>query len=77
MAAKVKCIVVDSKEDSGAFAIRADNEQSVYIPHKISDTLEIEEFDELECIVVANDRPNIPWRAIKVRRFGSGTEVEK
>lgn len=75
MAAKATCIVTSSEEGRGAYAIRTDNDENVYIPHSISDKLEIEEFDELECIVVANDRPSVQWRAIKVRRAGDNGEA--
>jgi len=75
MAAKVTCIVTSSEEGRGAYAIRADNDENVYIPHSISDKLEIEEFDELECIVVTNDRPSVQWRAIKVRRAGADADA--
>ena len=36
-------------------------------PQRIAEALEIEEFDELEAILVRNDRDEPPWRAIRVR----------
>ena len=67
MAVKAKCIVTNSEESRGAYAIRVDNDESLYIPQRIAEALEIEEFDELEAILVRNDRDEPPWRAIRVR----------
>jgi len=67
MAVKAKCIVTNSEEGRGAYAIRVDNDESLYIPQRIAEALEIEEFDELEAILVRNDRDEPPWRAIRVR----------
>lgn len=67
MAIKAKCIVTNSEEGRGAYAIRVDNDESLYIPQRIAEALEIEEFDELEAILVRNDRDEPPWRAIRVR----------
>ena len=67
MAVKAKCIVTNSEEGRGAYAIRVDNDESFYIPQRIAEALEIEEFDELEAILVRNDRDEPPWRAIRVR----------
>lgn len=67
MAAKVRCIVTSSEEGRGAYAIRVDNDESLYIPQRIAEAMEIEEFDELEAIVVKNERDEPPWMAIRVR----------
>ncbi len=67
MAVKAKCIVTNSEEGRGAYAVRVDNDESLYIPQRIAEALEIEEFDELEAILARNDRDEPPWRAIRVR----------
>lgn len=70
MADKATCLVTQSNEGRGAFGIRADNDQNVYFPLSVSEALELEEFDEVEAILVKNDRPEPAWKAIRVRRVG-------
>lgn len=69
MAAKTKCLITVSDEGKGAFGVRTDNDENIYFPLSIADRLELEEFDEVEAIVVKNDRQNPPWRAIRARRL--------
>lgn len=69
MAAKVRCIVTNSEEGRGAYAVRADNDETVYIPHGISEVLELEDFDEVLAILIRNQRVDPPWMAIKARRL--------
>ena len=73
MAQKITCFVTNSEEGRGAFAVRADNDETVYVPQKIAEALQLEEFDELMAIVVKNERPETPWMAIRVRRVGEET----
>lgn len=76
MAQKITCFVTNSEEGRGAFAVRADNDETVYVPQKIAEALQLEEFDELLAIVVKNERPETPWMAIRVRRIGDESEAE-
>ena len=68
MAAVAKCIITTSENNTGAFAVRADNDENVYIPFSIAEALELEEFEEVEAILVKNDRETPRWKAIRVRR---------
>jgi len=71
MAVKVNIFITTSNEGSGAYGIRADNDEQVYVPHSIAEKLELEEFDEIETILVTNPgRPTPPWMATKARRIG-------
>lgn len=72
MALKATVIVTNSVEGRGAYAIRADNDERVYIPHSMTDKTELEEFDEVLAILVTNPKPTegVPWMAIKVKRLG-------
>lgn len=69
MAEKAKCIITTSEEGRGAFGIRTDNDENVYFPVSVSEALELEEFEEVEAIVIRNDRPEPAWKAIRARRF--------
>jgi len=68
MAEKAMCIITSSVESKGAYGIRADNDQNVYFPVSIAEGAELEEFEEVEAILLKNDRPEPAWKAIKVRR---------
>ncbi|MCX7285640.1 MAG: hypothetical protein NTX28_16645 [Novosphingobium sp.] len=67
MAVKAMCIVTRSEEGRGAYAVRMDNDENVYFPLSVTEALELEEFDEVEAILVRNDRPEPAWRAIRAR----------
>jgi hypothetical protein len=67
MAVKAKCFVTTSEEERGAYGIRIDNDEGVWFPRGVADALELEEFDEVEAILVRNDRPEPVWKAIRVR----------
>lgn len=67
MAVKAMCIITRSEEGRGAYAVRMDNDENVYFPLSVSEALELEEFDEVEAILVKNDRPEPAWRAIRAR----------
>jgi hypothetical protein len=69
MATIARCIIRNSNEGRGAYGIRVDNDENVYFAVGLSDAVELEEFEEVEAILVRNDRPDPPWRAIKVRRL--------
>ncbi len=69
MAGKAVCFITSSLEGKGAYGIRADNDESVYYPVSVSEALQLEEFDEVETIVIKNDRAEPAWRAIKARRI--------
>lgn len=68
MAIKTACIITSSYADTGAFGVRVDNDEKVYFPFNVAEAVELEEFDEVEAILVANDRADPPWKAIRVRR---------
>lgn len=74
MASKTTCYITNSEEGRGAFAIRADTDEMVYIPQGIAERLELEEFDEVEAIVVKNQRDEPPWMAIRARRLNAEAE---
>lgn len=74
MAIKAKCIVTNSEEGRGAYAVRMDNDETLYIPQRIAEALELEEFDDVEAILVKNERDEPKWMAIRVRPIGDDTE---
>ena len=69
MASKVNCIIIQSDEGAGAKGVRCDNDENVYFPVKIADAMELEEFDEVEAVIVKNEHPAAPWLAIRARRI--------
>lgn len=69
MAIRSKCIVMHSSEGVGARGVRMDNDENVYFPLSIADAAGLEEFEEVDTILVRNDRADPPWKAIKVRRM--------
>lgn len=69
MAVKAKCFVTTSLDGRGAYAVRADNDENVYIPVAVAEALELEEFEEILVLMVPNDRSDPPWRAIRVKRL--------
>ena len=77
MASKVNCLVTTSDEGRGAFAIRVDNDESVYIPQGIAERLELEEFDEVLAIIVKNQRADPPWMPIKAKRLGEDEDTAR
>lgn len=75
MASKVNCLVTNSEEGRGAFAVRTDNDEIIYIPHSIAERLELEEFDEVVAIIVKNpQRIDPPWMAIRAKRLDQGDD---
>lgn len=72
MAIRANCIVTHSAEGMGARGVRMDNDENVYFPLSIADAAGLEEFEEVETILVTNDRADPPWKAIKVRRLDGG-----
>lgn len=69
MAHKSICIISSSEEGKGAYGITKDTDESVYFPVKMSEHLGLEEFEEVEAILVKNDRPEPPLMAIRARRL--------
>ena len=74
MAVVAKCIITNSEEGRGAFAIRADTDENVYFPMRITEALGLEEFEEVEAILIKNDRPDPAWKAIRARRMEDDVE---
>ncbi len=68
MAEVINCIITSSLEGKGAFGVRKDTDENCYFPVSVAEALDIEAFEEVEAIVVRNDRPDPAWRAIKARR---------
>ena len=68
MATKAMCIITQSDEGKGAYGVRCDTDESVYFPVSVADALELEEFEEVEAILIANGRPEPAWKAIRARR---------
>ena len=73
MAKKTKVIITSSEAGRAAYGITTDDDKSVYVPPGIADALELDEFDEIEAIVINNDRENIPYKVIRARRIGEQT----
>lgn len=69
MALVADCIITSSIEGKGAYAIRSDNDENVYIPVSVAEKLDLEEFETVTAIMIKNDRTDPPWRAIRVRRL--------
>jgi hypothetical protein len=69
MAAIARCIIITSYADTGAYGLRADNDERVFFPFSVAEALELEEFDEVEAILVQNDRADPPWKALRARRL--------
>jgi hypothetical protein len=76
MAVVAPCIVTRSEEGMGAFGVRADNDENVYFPYSIAESVALEEFDEVEAILVRNDRDEPRWKAIRVRRPAGENEAD-
>lgn len=72
MAAKAVCIITRSEEGRGAIGVRVDNDENVYFPLSVTEALELEEFEEVEAIMVKNDRADPAWRAIRARLPDAG-----
>ena len=69
MADRKICIITSSEEGKGAYGVTKDTDENVYFPVNMSETLGLEEFEEVEAIVVKNDRVEPPLRAIRTRRI--------
>lgn len=74
MAKKSICFITSSDEGQGAYGITSDTEENLYIPMGISERMSLEEFETIEAILVKNDRPEPPLKAIRVRRL-EGSEA--
>ncbi|MDE2563724.1 MAG: hypothetical protein KGL48_15895 [Sphingomonadales bacterium] len=72
MAELATCIITHSAEGMGARGVRCDNDENVYFPLSIADAAGLEEFEQVDAILVRNDRADPPWKAIKVRRSDGG-----
>jgi hypothetical protein len=69
MAAKATCLITQSEEGKGAYGVRCDTDESVCFPVNVTEALGLEEFEEIEAILIANDRPDPVWKAIRARRL--------
>ena len=69
MATKSFCIITTSEQGRGAYGITKDTDENVYFPVGLTEATGLEEFEEVEAILIKNDRPEPPLRAIKVRRL--------
>ena len=67
MAQKAICFVTNAPEEKGAFAVRQDNDETVYIPRSVADKIDVQEMDTLEAVMVKNDHDGAPWLAIRAR----------
>lgn len=67
MAQKAICYVTNAPEGKGAFAVRKDNDETVYIPSGVADILDVQEMDTLEVVVIKNNHGGAPWLAIRAR----------
>ena len=68
MSERVVCFVTSAEEGRPAFAIRSDNDESVFISTKLAEEQGIEEGDRLQIIMIANQNmpEKTPWFAIWV-----------
>jgi len=69
MADLVRCIITSSEEGKGAFGVRCDTDQNVYFPMGVAEAMGLEEFEEVQAVIVKNDREAPPFKAIKARRL--------
>ena len=68
MAERIRCFVTKANEDSPAFAIGADDDEGIFIPHATAEAAQLEVGDELIAIVKANDQPErSKWFAVAIR----------
>ena len=74
MAERAVVFVTRADEDAPAFAIRADTDETVFIPHATAETAQLEVGDELVAVLKDNDKPDrARWFAIAVKRVdGAG-----
>ncbi len=75
MAIITTCIVTASEEGKGAFGIRSDTDEGVYFPIGMADKLELEEFEQVEAVLVENKREGTPWRAVRARRLNESVQT--
>ncbi len=74
-AKKAICFITSSDEGKGAYGVTADTAENVYFPFSITEALSLEEFEEIEAIMVRNDRPDPAWKAIRARRHGENGDA--
>jgi hypothetical protein len=65
---KAYCYITSSEEGRPAFAVREDSGERVYVPYTISEALKLEEMERIQAILIVNDHPSTPWRAMNVQR---------
>lgn len=68
MLTTVKLIITHVPQDRGARAVRADNGESVYLPHALTRNMAVQAYEELEAIIGPNDHPAAQWLVMKARR---------
>ena len=69
MAKIVKMIITQSFEQGVAYGVTTCSSENVFVPVKVAEAAQPEEFDTFEAVVVPNDRPGTPWMAVKIRRL--------
>lgn len=68
MADKATCYVTTCTDDGPAYGVRADTDDSVYIPRSIADDLDLAELDTIEAVMVASaDGDKNRWRVLRAR----------
>lgn len=68
MADKATCYVTTCTDDGPAYGVRADTDESVYIPRSIADDLDLAELDTIEAVmVVSADGDKNRWRVLRAR----------
>ena len=77
MARKAECLITSSVEGKGAYGVTTDTDENVYFPFGLTEHMGLEEFERVEAILVKNDRPEPPWKAIKVRRLDDDGDAER
>jgi len=65
----VNVIITSSDEGKGAYGLTVDTAEVVYFSAGAAEVLNLVEFDEVQAIVVPNNRENPPLFAQKARRI--------
>lgn len=75
MAVKAKAIVTRVLDHGTAFALRKDTDESVYINQKIAEAMEIEEFDDIEVVMVraTSKTAKAPWTCVRAKYDPEGS----
>jgi hypothetical protein len=78
MATRKTVFVTKANEDSPAFGITADTDETVFISHAQAAAAELEVGDELIAVVKENDHPErAKWFAVAVKRVDDDADGDE